>query len=78
MENPAYGYRRIWALLRREGHRVNLKRVYRIYRMLDLKRPLKRRSRVKGSTGTLTAKAMRKNHVWSMDFFFERDIWVEG
>jgi putative transposase len=31
-----YGYRRIHALLRREGRRVNAKRVYRLYREMDL------------------------------------------
>ena len=31
-EHPRYGYRRIWALLRREGWRVNRKRVHRLWR----------------------------------------------
>jgi putative transposase len=30
-ENPRYGYRRVWALLRREGFEVNKKRVYRLW-----------------------------------------------
>jgi putative transposase len=29
-ENPRYGYRRVWALLRREGWPVNKKRVHRL------------------------------------------------
>lgn len=29
-ENPRYGYRRIWALLRREAWRINRKRVHRL------------------------------------------------
>ncbi len=29
-QHPRYGYRRIWALLRREGWRVNRKRVHRL------------------------------------------------
>ena len=33
-----YGYRRIHVLLRREGWRVNPKRVYRLYRELGRKR----------------------------------------
>ncbi len=41
-----YGYRRMHILLRREGWRVNAKRVYRLYReeglSLRLKRPKKR------------------------------------
>ena len=31
-ENPRYGYRRVWALLRREGWSVNKKRVHRLWR----------------------------------------------
>jgi putative transposase len=31
-DHPRFGYRRIWALLRREGWRVNRKRVYRLWR----------------------------------------------
>ncbi len=27
---PAYGYRRIWATMRREGIEVNIKKVYRL------------------------------------------------
>src|SRR5262245_15531099 len=27
-----FGYRRLWVLLRRDGHAVNKKRVYRLYR----------------------------------------------
>jgi len=28
--HPRFGYRRVWALLRRKGWRVNRKRVYRL------------------------------------------------
>jgi putative transposase len=40
-ENPRYGYRRVWALLRREGWEVNKKRVERLWREADLKVPQK-------------------------------------
>jgi putative transposase len=30
--HPRYGYRRMWALLRRRGHAVNPKRVHRLWR----------------------------------------------
>jgi putative transposase len=43
---PRYGYRRAWALLRRGGRRVNLKKVLRLWRKagLTLKR---RRTRIR-------------------------------
>ena len=31
-ENPRYGYRGVWAMLRREGWKVNKKRVHRLWR----------------------------------------------
>ena len=42
-EYPTYGYRRLTALLRRQGWRVNHKRVQRLMRALGLQRPVKRR-----------------------------------
>jgi putative transposase len=30
LRNPRYGYRRVWALLRRAGRTVNLKKVLRL------------------------------------------------
>ncbi len=41
-ENPRYGYRRVWALLRREGWLANKKRVQRICREAGLKVPASR------------------------------------
>ena len=37
--HPRYGYRRAWAVLRREGWSVNLKRVHRVWRELGLAVP---------------------------------------
>ena len=44
-ENPRYGYRRVWALLRREGWLVNKKRVHRLWRKEGLKVPDSQRKR---------------------------------
>ena len=40
-EHPRYGYRRIWALLRKAGWTVNRKRIYRLWRQEGLKVPQK-------------------------------------
>ena len=65
----SYGYLRLHVLLRREGWRVNRKRVYRLYReeglMLKPRRPKRHR--------TAAARAMRPvptqpNERWAMDF----------
>lgn len=66
-----YGYRRITALLRREGWRVNAKRVQRIWREEGLKVPKKqpRRGRLWFNDGScIRLRPQRRNHVWSYDF----------
>src|SRR5215203_3353862 len=55
-ENPRYGYRRVWALLRREGWPVNKKR-----RLLL----------GESENGCTRRRAEHKDHVWSYDFVME-------
>lgn len=64
-----YGYFRIHALLRREGWRVNHKRVYRIYHEegLNLLRKHPRRY-VTGSRRLARPEVKCPNTCWSMDF----------
>jgi putative transposase len=76
-ENPRYGYRRVWALLRREGWPVNKKRVHRLWREEGLKVPEKQRKRRRLAHGTsengcARRKAEYKNHVWSYDFVMDQ------
>ncbi len=44
-ENPRYGYRGVWALLRRDGWSVNKKRVHRLWREEGPKVPERQRKR---------------------------------
>lgn len=68
-----YGYRRITALLRRQGRIVNAKRVYRLWKSAGLSLPRKRpRRRRKGWGVELPQRAERPNHVWTYDFLFDR------
>ena len=71
-ENPRYGYRRVWALLRREGWAVNKKRVRRLWREMGLKVPQKqhksRRLAGSGENGVTKRRAEYQGHVWSYDF----------
>ena len=76
-ETPRYGYRRAWALLRREGWKVNKKRVHRLGREEGLKVPEKQRKRRRlaegGSENGCTRKRARhKDHVWSYYFVVDR------
>jgi len=72
---PRYGYRRIWALLRREGWRVNRKRVHRLWRPQEMKVPhnLRKKRRLGSSAnGCARRPAGRKDHVWAWDFLHDR------
>ena len=67
--HPRYGYRRITALLRREGWAVNAKRVQRVRRQEGFQ--VSRRQRKMRRVGTSTAlrqRATQPNEVWSWDF----------
>lgn len=69
-----YGYRRITALLNREGWH-NYKRVQRIWRLEGLKVPQKqpKKSRLWLNDGScIRHKPLFKNHVWSYDFVHHR------
>jgi putative transposase len=70
-----YGYRRITALLRNEGWRVNHKRVERIWRQEGLKVPQKqpKRGRLWLTDGScIRLRPMKKDHVWSYDMVIAR------
>ena len=77
--HPRYGYRRIHALLVREGWSVNLKRVRRLWISLGLRRPLRlRKPRKLGPKPGVSANscvqqpARFKNDVWTCDFIHDR------
>ena len=70
-----YGYRRITALLRTDGWRVNHKRVERIWRQEGLKVPARqpKRGRLWFNDGSwIRLRPEHRNHVWAYDFVFDR------
>lgn len=70
-----YGYRRITAMLRREGWQVNHKRVERIWRREGLKVPAKqpKRGRLWLTDGScIRLRPEHRDHVWSYDFVAAR------
>jgi putative transposase len=75
-KNPRYGYRRVWALLRREGWYINKKRVHRLWKEAGLRVPAKQRKRKRlsgqGENGCTRRQAEYKNHVWSYDFVMDQ------
>jgi len=70
-----YGYRRITALLKQEGWKVNHKRVERIWRREGLKVPKKqpKRGRLWLNDGScIRLRPEHKDHVWSYDLMAAR------
>ena len=68
-KHPRYGYRRITALLRREGMAINAKRVQRVRRQEVLQvRKKQRRMKRLGLSTSERQRASRPNDVWSWDF----------
>jgi putative transposase len=70
-----YGYRRITALLRRAGWRVNRKRVERLWRREGLKVPRKQPKKGRlwpGDGSCLRLRPDHPNHVWSYGLVEDR------
>ena len=68
-----YGYRRLHALLKREGWQVNHKLVYRLYIEEGLQMRIKTPRRRKSCRARVERpKATRANESWSMDFVSDR------
>jgi len=73
--HPRYGYRRMTVLLRREGWRINRKRVHRVWRQQGLRVPQKaRKKRRLGHSGNscVRLRPEHKDQVWTWDFVFDR------
>lgn len=67
-EKRRYGYRRLHVLLVREGHRVNRKRTYRLYRDAGLTVRRRKRKRIGPIERRPLPKPTAPNVSWSMDF----------
>ena len=64
-----YGYKRIYVVLRREGWRINHKRVYRLYKQDGLSLFERRPRRHRSASQRLPPPATRTiNECWAMDF----------
>jgi putative transposase len=73
---PRFGYPRLHVLLRREGWHVNIKRVYRLYKLEGLGVSRKKRRKRASHLRVVPPAATAPNERWSMDFM--RDTLEDG
>ncbi|CAN5406705.1 IS3 family transposase [soil metagenome] len=73
--HPRFGYRRIWALLIRDAIKVNVKKVYRLWKAEKLSLPKRRprKQRAKPTVGILP-KAVKAGQIWTYDFVFDQSL----
>ena len=78
LAHPRFGYRRLHALLQRDGWSVNVKKVHRLCRALGIRPTARRKNRGKTrhpgtAANSCTARpATRPNEVWTIDFIHDR------
>jgi len=75
VQGPRLGYRRIAALLGKDGWRVNIKRVHRLWRAEGLQirgKVCKRRRLGDSDNACHRRKPLHKDHVWGCDFVSDR------
>jgi len=73
---PRFGYPRLHVLLRREGWKVNIKRVYRLYKLEGLEVRTKKRRKRASHLRVVPPTPTAANERWSMDFV--RDTLDDG
>ena len=75
-KHTAWGYRMIWAELRKHGIRVNHKKVYRLYCCINLQKPpvVSGKKHSKPTEPFETTKAEFPGHIWAGDFLHDRTV----
>jgi putative transposase len=70
--HPRFGYRRVWALLRRRGQHVNKKRLHRLWKQARLQVRKVTCPRRAARRGMIPVQATHPGHVWTYDFLHDR------
>lgn len=73
-QHPTYGYRRIHVVLRKEGIKVNRKRVHRLWKQENLMLTTRAKTKKKRTGQGVPCSAERPNHVWTYDFIFDETM----
>jgi len=75
-KHPTYGFRKLFAYIRRLGKSWNHKKVYRVYKLLKLNKKRKGRRRLPARVKQSLTQQTAVNSSWSMDFM--SDSMVSG
>jgi len=67
-KHPSYGFRKLFAYIRRSGKHWNHKKVYRVYKLLKLNKKRRGKRRVPARIKQPLQKQTAMNSSWSMDF----------
>jgi putative transposase len=67
-QHPSYGFRKLFAYIRRSGRPWNHKRIYRVYRLLKLNKKRKGKRRLPARVKQPLQQQAAINQSWSMDF----------
>ena len=68
---PRYGYRRIHVFLERQGHRMSIDRMWRLWKQSGLQVPRKRSRKRVACTRPRPQAPTAGNQVWAYDFVFD-------
>ena len=72
-DHPCRGWKRAYHQLRREGWRVNKKRIQRLWHLQGLKVPYRKRKKLLRGGGNVGAMCpIQPNVLWAFDFQMER------
>lgn len=67
-KHPSYGFRKLFAYIRRTGKHWNHKKVYRVYKLLKLNKKRKGKRRLPARVKQPLEQQTAVNRIWSMDF----------
>ena len=73
-KHPTYGFRKLYAYIRRSGKQWNHKKIYRVYKLLKLNRKRKGKRRLPSRVKQPLVKQEQINQSWSMDFMSDSMI----